>query len=94
MSYENLPDPRPLGVKLSIGSMPRLVAVTVLTVTVILLVASIVGLFVDSEHVSGWGGGALLFALLVGIYVYAIRWSDMNKAWPRKRSYRRQRSMR
>jgi hypothetical protein len=61
---------------------------------VVLMLAGVVSAVVDNEHAVGWSGLALLFALLVGQYVYAIRWSDMNKSWPRRRSYRRQRSLR
>ena len=89
MSYQNLPDPRPPSVRLVLWGMPRYIAVSLVVSLVILALAGLAAILVDSEHYPLWIGLALLFGLLAAQYVAAIRWVDLNKTWPRRRTHRR-----
>jgi sterol desaturase/sphingolipid hydroxylase (fatty acid hydroxylase superfamily) len=95
MSYENLPDPRPLGVRLVVGPMPRFVAVAVTVGLVTLFAVAVIGLFSDwQHHAFGWGTLAMGTGVFALQYALAIRWNDLNRTWPRRRYRRRSRVMR
>jgi hypothetical protein len=91
MSYQNLPDPRPLGVKFAIGRMPRGIAMALMYGLFGLSLVGLIGLCVDSEHPIAWGATSIVAALLAAQYFVAIRWLDFHKTWPRRRAYRRHR---
>lgn len=95
MSYENLPDARPMSVRLVLGPMPKAMAVAITTGLVGLCAAALAGLSVyRKENAVAWGTAALLTGVLAVQYVIAISWSDYHKAWPRRRSRHRRRAMR
>jgi hypothetical protein len=91
MSYQNLPDPRPLGVKFAIGRMPRGIAMALMYALFGASLVGLIGLCVDSEHPIAWGATSIVAVLLAVQYFVAIRWLDFHKSWPRRRSYRRHR---
>jgi hypothetical protein len=76
MSYENLPDPRPLGVKFAL---------------IVMTLVGAIGLSINFDHPISWGGGTILAGLLAVQYFIAIRWADFYKSWPRRRTYRKHR---
>jgi hypothetical protein len=92
MSYETLPDPRPLSVKLTLASMPRLAAKVMFGGLILLTIAGVVGLLVDmmiNDLTYGpvWALVALVAGLLAFQYASAIRWMDFHKAWHRRRHH-------
>jgi hypothetical protein len=97
MSYHDLPDPRPLGVKFALGRMPRGIAMTLMAGLIGLASVGLIGLCVNvgQPSVSGaFGLLAIVAGLLAAQYFIAIRWVDFHKAWPRRRSYRKHRATR
>ena len=95
MSYENLPDPRPLGVRLALGPMPKVGAVIVMAGLAGLCLVGIIGFCVDlMDNPFGWGVMAVVTGVLAIQYAIAIRWNDFHQTWPRRRSHRRHRVMR
>jgi hypothetical protein len=90
MSYEPLPDPRPLGVRLMIGPMSRLGANCVRGACVLVAAAGLLGLALDHEHIGEhwpmWIGLSLFAGLLAFQYSTAIGWMDFHQAWRRRRS--------
>jgi hypothetical protein len=88
MTYEDLPDPRPLGVRFALGPLPRWAALGVAALLAALALAGAVAAWVDSPRVVVWGTCALVAALAVGYYWSAIRWSDTHRSWPRRRRRR------
>ncbi len=96
MSYQDLPDPRPLGVRLALGRMPRWAAIGITGALFVVAVGGAVGIVIGlmayapvASVLSGVVAGA---ALLAGWhYIWAIRWTDFEKGWPRRRSPRRHR---
>jgi hypothetical protein len=94
MSYHDLPDPRPLGVRFTIGPLPRYGAIAVLVCLIGLALSSVAGLIYDRSHFGAWGVVAIFAGLLSAQTAYGIHWMNEHKAWPRRRVYRRHRQMR
>jgi hypothetical protein len=94
MSYQDLPDPRPLGVRLALGPLPRWAAVGVSTVLIALALAGLAGMLLDPQRPIAWGILTIAGLVFGGQYIAAIRWSDFHKMWPVRRSRRRSRSVR
>jgi hypothetical protein len=92
MSYQDLPDPRPTGVRLALRRLTRLAAVTVAVCLACAGLGAVAVAFLDSDHMVLWGCVALAGAFASFHYISAIRWADEHQAWPRRRSYRRHRS--
>jgi hypothetical protein len=92
MSYQDLPDPRPAGVRLALRRMPRLGAVSVAVVLGLAVLAALAGLLMDPDHPVIWGVTALAALFAAIHYISAIRWSDRHQAWPHRRSRHRHRS--
>jgi hypothetical protein len=90
MSYEPLPDPRPLGVRFTIGPMSRLAANCVRAAGILVAAAGLLGLALDYEqiekHWSWWIGLSLIAGLVAAQYTVAIRWMDFQQAWRRRRT--------
>jgi hypothetical protein len=91
MSYQELPDPRPLGVRYSIGPLPRYGAVALLAVWITVGVVGLAGMVEDQDRFGTWGAIAVVAALLVAQTAYGIHWMSAHHAWPRHRTYRRHR---
>jgi predicted PurR-regulated permease PerM len=92
MSYQNLPDPRPTGVRLALRRMSRMAAIAVTCCLFLAFASFLVFAIFDGENVIIWGVFAVAALLIAGHYVMSIRWADFNQAWPRHRSSRRRRS--
>ncbi|HEY1379459.1 MAG TPA: hypothetical protein VGF55_21835 [Gemmataceae bacterium] len=97
MSYQNLPDPRPIGVRLALGPLPRWAALSVTTVLYGLALAGAAAAVVrlmkgGPDSVTAACGVVAVLGLLAAVhYTLAIRWADLQKMWPRRRSHRRHR---
>lgn len=91
MSYQDLPDPRPLGVRLALGSMPRRVAIAVSSAPIGLALAGLAAMRLEPGHPIAWGLLTILGLVFGWHYMAAIRWSDFHKMWPARRSRRRTR---
>jgi hypothetical protein len=91
MSYQDLPDPRPTGVRLALRRMSRLAAMTVTVCVILVTLGTAAGAVLDWDHMVGWGCVAIAGAFASFHYVSSIRWADEHDAWPR-RSHRRHRS--
>jgi hypothetical protein len=89
MSYEELPDPRPFGVRLALGPLPRWVAIVAGVAVALLAAAAAAAAWADPARLALWGTAAVAAALAAGHYVAAIRWSDKHHTWPRRHSRRR-----
>jgi hypothetical protein len=94
MSYQDLPDPRPLGARLALGSMPRRVAIAVSSAPIGLGLAGLAAMWLDPGHPIAWGLLTILGLVFGWHYISAIRWSDFHKMWPARRSRRRTRPIR
>jgi hypothetical protein len=94
MSYRDMPDPRPLGVRLALGPLPRRFAVGVATALIGLALAGLVGLVVDPGRIFLWGTFVVIGLLVGWRYVTAIRWSDSYETWIACRPRRRTRATR
>ncbi len=92
MSYQEMPDPRPLGVKYALGRMPRAIAMTLMFSLAALCMVAVIGLCLNHDQPIPWGAAAIAAGLLTVQYFIAIRWADFHKAWPRRRTYRKHRT--
>lgn len=86
MPYEDLPDPRPLGVRFALGPLPRWAALAVCAILTALAIAGFVAAWADPDRRIPWLGGGLAAALAAVHSAVAIRWSDRHRTWPRRRS--------
>jgi hypothetical protein len=92
MPYEQLPDPRPTGVRLTLGRMSRRAAWIVCGSLAGVAVAAFAVAWFDRERVAVWGLAGLASVLAAGRYVTAIRWADQNGTWPHRRGRHRHRT--
>jgi hypothetical protein len=93
MSYEPLPDPRPFGVRVTIGPMSRLAAQTLWGGLLVICAAGLFGLVFNLDDATG-ATSCIAISLIAGLlafqYTAAIRWMDFHMAWRRRRSHRRE----
>jgi len=93
MSYQDLPDARPIGVRLAIGRLPKWAAIAIAGLFAAACAGGVAGMILDQEHLVIWGIVAIVGLLATGHYIAAIRWTDNNKAWRRHRSRHRHREL-
>jgi hypothetical protein len=85
--YQELPDPRPIGVRFTLGPLPRWAALFVALVLVLAALGCFAGAWADPEpeRLVYWLAGGLAATLVAGQCLIAIRWSDRHRTWPRRK---------